>query len=132
MKLLLALYLMSKTKEPFIINRLKSVKYAFLGMLRLIKTEASIQIQFVIAIIVTVAGFYYSISNTEWIMQCFAIGMVMSIEGLNTAVEEVANFIHPNHHPKIGIIKDIAAGAVFIASIAASIIGLIIYIPKIF
>ncbi len=132
MKQLLALYLMSKTKEPFIINRLKSVKYAFLGMLRLIKTEASIQIQFVIAIIVTVAGFYYSISNTEWIMQCFAIGMVMSIEGLNTAVEEVANFIHPNHHPKIGIIKDIAAGAVFIASIAASIIGLIIYIPKIF
>ncbi len=132
MKQLLALYLMSKTKEPFIINRLKSVKYAFLGMLRLIKTEASIQIQFVIAIIVTVAGFYYSISNTEWIMQCFAIGMVMSIEGLNTAVEEVANFIHPNHHPKIGIIKDVAAGAVFIASIAASIIGLIIYIPKIF
>ncbi|MBB3122756.1 diacylglycerol kinase (ATP) [Mesoflavibacter sabulilitoris] len=123
---------MSKTKEPFIINRLKSVKYAFLGMLRLIKTEASIQIQFVIAIIVTVAGFYYSISNTEWIMQCFAIGMVMSIEGLNTAVEEVANFIHPNHHPKIGIIKDVAAGAVFIASIAASIIGLIIYFPKIF
>lgn len=132
MKQLLALYLMSKTKEPFIINRLKSVKYAFLGMLRLIKTEASIQIQFVIAIIVTVAGFYYSISNTEWIMQCFAIGMVMSIEGLNTAVEEVANFIHPNHHPKIGIIKDVAAGAVFIASIAASIIGLIIYFPKIF
>jgi len=123
---------MNKTKEPFIINRLKSVKYAFLGMLRLIKTEASIQIQFVIAIIVTVAGFYYSISNTEWIMQCFAIGMVMSIEGLNTAVEEVANFIHPNHHPKIGIIKDVAAGAVFIASIAASIIGLIIYFPKIF
>ena len=132
MKQLLTLYLMSNTKEPFIINRLKSVKYAFLGMLRLIKTEASIQIQFVIAIIVTVAGFYYSISNTEWIMQCLAIGMVMSIEGLNTAVEEVANFIHPNHHPKIGIIKDIAAGAVFIASIAASIIGLIIYIPKIF
>ena len=132
MKQLLALYLMSKSKEPFIINRLKSVKYAFLGMLRLIKTEASIQIQFVIAIIVTVAGFYCSISNTEWIMQCLAIGMVMSIEGLNTAVEEVANFIHPNHHPKIGIIKDVAAGAVFIASIAASIIGLIIYIPKIF
>jgi len=132
MKQLLVLCLMNKTKEPFIINRLKSVKYAFLGMLRLIKTEASIQIQFVIAIIVTVAGFYYSISNTEWIMQCFAIGMVMSIEGLNTAVEEVANFIHPNHHPKIGIIKDVAAGAVFIASIAASIIGLIIYFPKIF
>jgi diacylglycerol kinase (ATP) len=123
---------MDKPKESFIVNRLKSVKYAFLGMWRLIQTEASIQIQLVIAIIVTIAGFYYSISNTEWIMQCFAIGMVMSVEGLNTAVEEIANFIHPNHHPKIGIIKDVAAGAVFIASIAASIVGLIIYIPKIF
>jgi len=123
---------MDKPKESFFINRLKSVKFAFFGMWRLIQTEASIQIQLVIAIIVTVAGFNYSISNTEWIMQCFAIGMVMSIEGLNTAVEEIANFIHPNHHPKIGIIKDIAAGAVFIASIVASIIGLIIYIPKIF
>ena len=64
---------MDKPKESFIVNRLKSVKYAFLGMWRLIQTEASIQIQLFIAIIVTIAGFYYSISNTEWIMQCFAI-----------------------------------------------------------
>ncbi|MDA0176810.1 MULTISPECIES: diacylglycerol kinase [Mesoflavibacter] len=123
---------MHQKKEPFLINRIKSVKYAFLGMLRLIQTEASIKIQFVIAILMTIAGFYFSISTTEWIMQCFAIGLVMSIEGVNTAIEEIANFIHPNHHPKIGIIKDVAAGAVFIASISASIIGLIIYIPKIF
>ncbi|PIB32101.1 diacylglycerol kinase [Gaetbulibacter sp. 5U11] len=122
---------MSK-KEPFIINRLKSVGYAFKGMLLLLKTEASIQIQFCIAIIVTVAGFYFKISSTEWIMQCFAIGLVMSIEGVNTAIEAIADFIHPEHHEKIGFIKDIAAGAVFIASIAASIIGLIIYIPKLF
>lgn len=122
---------MSK-KEPFIINRLKSVGYAFKGMLLLLKTEASIQIQFCIAIIVTVAGFYFKISSTEWIMQCFAIGLVMSIEGVNTAIEAIADFVHPEHHEKIGFIKDIAAGAVFIASIAASIIGLIIYIPKLF
>jgi len=122
---------MSK-KEPFIINRLKSVGYAFKGMLLLLKTEASIQIQFCIAIIVTVAGFYFKISSTEWIMQCFAIGLVMSVEGVNTAIEAIADFVHPEHHVKIGFIKDIAAGAVFIASIAASIIGLIIYIPKLF
>ncbi|QXP58443.1 diacylglycerol kinase [Olleya sp. HaHaR_3_96] len=122
---------MSK-KEPFIINRLKSVGYAFKGMLLLLKTEASIKIQFCIAIIMTIGGFYYEISSTEWIMQCFAIGLVMSVEGVNTAIEAIADFIHPEHHEKIGFIKDIAAGAVFIASIAASIIGLIIYIPKIF
>ncbi|MBL7561157.1 diacylglycerol kinase family protein [Olleya sp. YSTF-M6] len=120
------------TKEPFVVNRIKSVGYAFKGMLMLLKTEASIKIQFCIAVIVTIAGLYCNISATEWIMQCFAIGLVMSIEGVNTAIEAIADFIHPEHHEKIGFIKDIAAGAVFIASIASTIIGLIIYIPKLF
>ncbi|MGB5417544.1 diacylglycerol kinase [Algibacter sp.] len=119
-------------KESFLENRLKSVGYAFKGALLLLKTEASIKIQFVIALIVTAAGFYFNISNNEWIIQILAIGLVMSIEGMNTAIEEIANFIHPERHEKIGLIKDIAAGAVFIASVFASIIGLIIYLPKIF
>ncbi|KAA5823804.1 diacylglycerol kinase family protein [Algibacter amylolyticus] len=119
-------------KESFLINRLKSVGYAFKGAVLLLKTEASIKIQFVIAIIVTVLGFYYNISSTEWIVQILAIGLVMSVEGVNTAIEEIANFIHPERHDKIGLIKDIAAGAVFIASVFSSIIGLIIYVPKIF
>ena len=122
---------MSK-KDSFFINRLKSVGYAFKGAVVLLKTEASIKIQFALAITVTISGFYYQISTTEWILQLFAIGLVMSIEGINTAIEEIANFIHPERHNKIGLIKDVAAGAVFIASIFATIIGLIIYIPKIF
>ncbi|MCF7560848.1 diacylglycerol kinase family protein [Sabulilitoribacter multivorans] len=119
-------------KEPFYINRLKSVGYACKGAFLLLKTEASIKIQFAIAILVTIAGFYYNISTVEWILQVLAIGLVMSIEGINTAIEEIANFIHPEHNSKIGLIKDIAAGAVFIASVFASIVGLIIYLPKIF
>ncbi len=122
---------MSK-KEPFIINRLKSVGYAFKGALLLLKTEASIKIQFTIAVIMIVAGIYYDISLTEWMIQLLCMGLVMSIEGVNTAIEAIADFIHPEHHHKIGFIKDIAAGAVFIASVFAVIIGLIIYIPKIF
>lgn len=119
-------------KESLLLNRLKSVGYAFKGARLLLRTESSIKIQFVIAIIVTIAGFYFDISSIEWIAQLLAIGMVMSIEGVNTAIEEIANFIHPERHDKIGLIKDIAAGAVFIASVFASIIGLIIYLPKIF
>ncbi|WP_298344329.1 diacylglycerol kinase family protein [uncultured Algibacter sp.] len=119
-------------KDSFLVNRLKSVSYAFKGALLLLKTEASIKIQFVIALIVTIAGFYYEISHSEWIVQILAIGLVMSVEGVNTAIEEIANFIHPERHHKIGLIKDIAAGAVFIASVFASIIGLVIYLPKIF
>jgi len=117
-------------KEPFIINRLKSVGYAFKGMLVLVKTEASIKVQTTIALLVTFAGFYFEISKTEWIAQIGMIGLVISIEGMNTAIEYIADFIHPEYHEKIGLIKDIAAGAVFIAAIAAMTIAGIIYIPK--
>jgi diacylglycerol kinase (ATP) len=117
-------------QEPFIINRLKSVGYAFKGMLILIKTEASIKIQLFIAVIVTAAGFYFEISKTEWMAQFIMIGLVMSVEGVNTAIEYIADFVHPEHHKKIGLIKDVAAGAVFIASIVAVVIAGIIYIPK--
>ena len=119
-------------KDSFLKNRLKSIGYAFKGAIFLLKTESSIKIQFTIALIVTVAGFYYHISTTEWLIQCLSIGLVVSIEGINTSIEEIANFIHPEHHEKIGVIKDIAAGAVFIASIFAIAIGFIIYIPRIF
>ncbi|WP_303315266.1 diacylglycerol kinase family protein [Flavivirga abyssicola] len=119
-------------KDSFIVNRIKSVGYAYKGALLLLKTEASIKIQFAIAVILTIAGIYYEISSIEWIIQLLCIGVVMSIEGVNTAIEAVADFIHPEHHSKIGLIKDIAAGAVFIASTFATIIGFIIYFPKIF
>ncbi|SDQ71757.1 diacylglycerol kinase [Flagellimonas zhangzhouensis] len=119
-------------KESFLQNRIKSVGYALKGMFLLLRTESSIQIQFVIGLVMTAAGFYFEISNAEWIFQLFAIGLVMGIEALNTAIEKVCDYIQPNHDPKIGLIKDISAGAVMIVSVIASIIGLIIYIPKIF
>lgn len=96
----------------------------------LLKNEASIQVQAAIAILMTIAGFYFEISTSEWIFQTLAIGLVMSIEGLNTAAEEIANFVHPDFHNKIGYIKDVAAGAVFYAAIVAVIVGCLIYIPK--
>lgn len=119
-------------KESLFKNRIKSVHYAFRGAVLLIKTEASIKIQFFIGILVTIAGFYFSLNTTEWIVQILSICIVMSAEGLNTAIEKIADFVHPEHHTKIGFIKDISAGAVFISAISAVAIGLIIYIPKIF
>ncbi|WP_367752523.1 diacylglycerol kinase family protein [Flavobacterium sp. WC2430] len=116
--------------NTFFTGRLKSVTYAFKGAVKLITTEHSIMVQFSIGILLTIAGFYFGISSTEWLFQTMAIGLVMSIEGLNTAVEKVADFIHPNYHERIGFIKDIAAGAVFFAAITAIIIGLIIYMPR--
>lgn len=89
-------------------------------------------VQFSLGILITIAGFYFQISATEWLFQTMAVGFVMSVEGLNTAVEKMADFIHPNYHERIGFIKDIAAGAVFFAALTAITIGLIIYVPLIF
>ncbi|MFE3872515.1 diacylglycerol kinase family protein [Flavobacterium sp. ZS1P70] len=118
--------------NTFVSGRLKSVTYAFKGAVKLITTEHSVMVQFSLGILMAIAGFYFGISKTEWLFQTFAIGLVMSIEGLNTAVEKMADFIHPNYHERIGFIKDIAAGAVFFAAMTAIAIGLIIYIPLFF
>ncbi|KQB37855.1 diacylglycerol kinase [Flavobacterium aquidurense] len=119
-----------KKDNTFVTGRLKSMTYAFNGAVKLIRTEHSIMVQFSLGIFMTIAGFYFHISQTEWLCQTLAIGLVLSVEGLNTAVEKIADFIHPNYHERIGFIKDIAAGAVFFAAMTAIAIGLIIYIPK--
>lgn len=120
-----------KKDNTFFKGRLKSVTYAYKGAIKLISTEHSVMVQFSLGIIMTIAGFYFHITSTEWLFQILAIGLVLSVEGLNTAVEKVADFIHPNYHERIGFIKDIAAGAVFFAAMTAIAIGLTIYIPYI-
>ena len=115
----------------FVKGRMKSVEYSVLGAYKLVTTEHSIIVQFCLGIAVTIAGFYFEISSTEWMMQIFAIGLVLSIEGLNTAAEKISDFIHPEYHEKIGFIKDIASGAVFFAAMAAIAVGIIIYYPKV-
>tara|TARA_Y100000815_G_scaffold227884_1_gene216637 strand:- start:6281 stop:6646 length:366 start_codon:yes stop_codon:yes gene_type:complete len=118
--------------KRFISGRLKSFVYAFRGAYKLVVTEHSIMVQFIIAVLVTIAGFIFKISATEWMLQILAIGLVLGVEGLNTAIEKIADFIHPQYNERIGFIKDIAAGAVTFAALAALCVGLIIYIPKIF
>jgi len=78
----------------------------------------------------TLFGFIMHISATEWMFQILAIGLVLVAESLNTGIEKLSDFIHPEYHKQIGRVKDISAGAAFFAAIFAVIIGLIIYLPK--
>lgn len=118
--------------QSFITGRLFSFYYAFKGAWVLITTEHATMVQFAAAIVITIMGFVFDITATEWALQTLAIGMVMGSEGLNTALEKISDFIHPDYHEKIGLIKDVAAGAVFIVAICAFVVGCLIYIPKIF
>jgi len=120
---------MKETKDSFIVNRIKSVSFAFKGLGILIKSENSIKTQIFISLLMTICGFTFKISITEWALQIICIGAVLLTESLNTAVEKIANFIHPDYHKKIGVIKDVAAGAVAFAAIMSIIIACLIYVP---
>jgi diacylglycerol kinase (ATP) len=116
--------------NSFLTGRLKSIGFAIKGAFKLITTEHSVMVQFSLAIIMIIAGFYFDIDRYEWMMQILAFGLVLGIESMNTGIEKIADFVHPEFHDRIGFIKDIAAGGVLFAAIAAIAIGLLIYVPK--
>jgi diacylglycerol kinase (ATP) len=121
---------MKNPNDSFLRGRLRSLKFALRGMWLLITTEDSIKAQLFVAVIATILGFYFQISNIEWMFQFLAIGLVLVAEALNTAVEKIADFVHSDYHEKIGFIKDIAAGAPSFAAIISLIIASFIYLPK--
>lgn len=118
--------------KRFVSGRIKSIGFAVKGAYKLVTTEHSVMVQFSLMILMIFAGFYFKISREEWMLQILAFGLVLAIEGLNTAVEKIADFIHPEFHNRIGFIKDIAAGAVLFAAFSAMAVGALIYVPKIF
>jgi len=109
---------------------IKSFSNAARGIAILFKSQLNAKIEFSIAVFVVLAGFYFSISSTEWMAILLCIALVLGLEGINTAIELLADKLHPGFDINIGKCKDVAAGAVLIASIVAAIIGFIIFAPK--
>jgi len=114
-----------------ICNRIKSFKYAFKGVFYAFKTQHNIWIHLAILALVVFFGFFFRISILEWIAIVVVSGFVLMAEVFNTAIEMFLDKFHPAKEETVGIVKDIAAGAVLIAAIAAAITGLLIFIPKI-
>lgn len=119
-----------KNNSISIRSRLKSFVFAFNGILLSFKLGHNIWVQSVIGMLVVLAGFWLGISIAEWLFVVLAIGMVLSAEVFNTAIELLVDFVSPEHNKKAGEVKDLAAGAVLLASIAAAVIGLLIFIPR--
>ena len=112
-------------------NIIKSFKYAFEGIFTALKTERNMKIHFSIMILVIIFGIILKISKEEWITCIILFGLVISLELVNTAIENAVDLITQEKNPKAKIAKDVAAGAVLISAITAAIIGLMIFIPKI-
>lgn len=120
------------TREKFcLIKRFKSFGYAFNGLKTLIAEEHNARIHLFAAVCTVIAGFVFKISVTEWIAVIFAIGLVFSLEIINSAIENFSDFISPERHDTIKKIKDMSAASVLISSITAFVIGIIIFVPRI-
>jgi diacylglycerol kinase len=76
------------------------------------------------------AGYWFKISSMEWIALVFAIGIVVAAEMLNTAIEKLTDMVSPEFSLKAKVVKDLAAGAVLMASLVAAVVGLIVFLPK--
>jgi diacylglycerol kinase len=105
------------------------VRFALQGWTAFFARETHAQIQAVIAVLVVLAGWLLHISPTEWILVLLCIGWVLSLEMVNSAIEKLADQTHPDRHPAIGLVKDLAAGAVLWASVISVIIGALIFWP---
>lgn len=101
------------------------------GIGHCIRQELNFKIQLIAAFTAIVLGVFFNISTTEWLFVIGCSMLVLSLELLNTALENVCDIITKEIHPIIKIVKDTAAGAVLVSAIGSTIIGVIIFLPKI-
>ena len=121
---------MSNPDKFSIKRRLRSFKHAFSGLRALLIYEHNSRIHLAAAILVIIMGFILHISLIEWCILVGIIAFVVVVEVINSAIEGLSDFVSPDISPAIKMVKDYCAAAVLIASIAAVIIGIIIFLPK--
>ena len=105
---------------------------AFRGLYVFWETTKNLYIYIPVSLFVILFGFYFRISSFEWIALVFCMGFVLVTEALNTAIEIDIDLTSPEYHPFAKDTKDVAAAAVLLSSINAMVVGLIVFLPKIF
>jgi undecaprenol kinase len=110
-------------------NFFSALKIAMIGMRELFAESRNARIQLVIFLLVLVAGFIVDLNRFEWLWLMIASAIVLVLEAMNTSIELLADVYTQEFNLKIKQVKDIAAGAVLIASIFAAIVGAVIFSP---
>lgn len=110
-------------------NFFSALKIAIIGIRELFLESRNTRIQLVIFLVVIVAGFIVDLNRFEWLWLFIASAIVFALEAVNTSIELLADVYTLEFNEKIKQVKDIAAGAVLIASIFAIIVGFIIFLP---
>lgn len=111
-------------------RRLRSFRFAYSGILLMFKSQHNAWIHLLAATVASILGYVTGLSTSEWLWIVVVIGMVFTAEAFNTSIEYLTNILSPDYNIKVGKAKDLAAAAVLLTTIAAVIVGLLIFVPK--
>jgi diacylglycerol kinase (ATP) len=112
-------------------KRIRSFYYAFKGLADVVRSQANMRIHLFSAATALFAAWFFNISPGEWLALVLVIGLVLSAEAMNTAIEYLTDLISPTQHPLAGKAKDAAAAAVLLCAFIALVVGSIIFIPHV-
>ena len=118
-------------QKPFVISFWETTKNALNGIALAAESERSFRIHTVAMVVVTVLGWYLELAMLEWGLLFLTYAVMMGLEMLNSAIESLADFMHPDEHPAVKRVKDMAAGAVQVAAIFSIAIAIVLFGPKI-
>lgn len=118
--------------SSFLKKRLKSFSFAFQGIATMFKETPNAWIHLYLAILAIGMGFVFEISKGEWLAIIIVIGLVFSMEAINTSLENLADYTCDKEiNPLIKKVKDLAAGGVLLAAFSAFFVGLVIFLKRI-
>lgn len=118
-----------RDKEPYTFK--SALLNAYQGVWDAISGERNLKIDLVVAVCVVLLGFLFRLPSDCWLAIVICIGLVVSLETANTAIEAVVDMVSPEYHVLAKKAKDCAAGSVLIAAITSVVVGLIIFVPRI-
>ena len=109
-----------------------SLEFALTGILTAFKEERNMRKHAVTALVVILAGFVFQVSRIEWLFLLMSIFLVVAFEIINSAIENVVDLASHYHFSMLAKkAKDMAAGAVLVVSLLAAVIGVLIFLPRI-
>ena len=111
-------------------KKIHNIRFAINGIKIAWQEEFSFKLEVCAALLISLLGWLLAISTAEWLIVIFMIGFVLSAEVFNTALEELCDKFQSDPNPHIAKIKDLAAAAVLLASAAAFVVGVIIFLPR--
>jgi diacylglycerol kinase (ATP) len=109
---------------------LQSFNFAFEGIIHVLRTQRNLRIHFAIAVVVLIAAIYFDVSRTDLLFLLLAIAFVLITEMINSAIEGAIDVSTTSFDPNAKLAKDVAAGAVLIASINAVAVGYLVFAGK--